>query len=306
MPGIGHQNAPMPLASRLVLLLPLLATLQAVAAEPAAPAQPTLVFMTDFGQRDDSVAICKGVMLGLEPRLRIIDLSHDVEPYSVLDGARFLAGTAPYYPAGTVFVTVIDPGVGSDRRAVVAKTKRGQYFVLPDNGLLTLVERQEGLTEVRHLTNSAWNLTPSLSSTFHGRDVFAPVGARIARGDDWTQVGPVLTEWKRLEIPEVKLTDTALTGTVLAIEHPYGNLVTNADGALLAKLGYQRGDTARVTFGKGRELRLPFAATFSDVPLGKPLMYVDSRGRVAFAINQGHFAQQNGIKPLTSFVLRKK
>jgi len=302
----------MNLASRLVLLLPLLAALRAMAAEPsapapaAAPAQPTLVFMTDFGQRDDSVAICKGVMLGLEPRLRIIDLSHDVEPYSVLDGARFLAGAAPYYPAGTVFVTVIDPGVGSERRAIVAKTKRGQFFVLPDNGLLTLVERQEGLAEVRHLTNAAWNLTPNLSSTFHGRDVFSPVGARIARGDDWTQLGPPITDWKRLDIPEVKLTDTALNGTVLAIEHPYGNLVTNADGALLAKLGYQRGDTARVTFGKGRELRLPFVSTFSDVPVGKPLLYVDSRGRVAFAINQGHFAQQNGIKPLTTFVLRRK
>jgi hypothetical protein len=303
----------MRLASRPVLLLLLLATLRAAeAAEPTAPApaatpaQPTVVFMTDFGQRDDSVAICKGVMLGLEPRLRIIDLSHDVEPYSVLDGARFLAGTAPYYPAGTVFVTVIDPGVGSERRPLVVKTKRGQFFVLPDNGLITLVDRQDGIAEARVITNSAWSLKPELSSTFHGRDVFSPVGARLARGDDWAQVGPAVTDWKRLDIPEVKLTDTALNGTVLAIEHPYGNLVTNADGALLAKLGYQRGDTARVTFGKGRELRLPFVATFSDVPVGKPLMYVDSRGRVAFAVNQGSFAQVNGIRPLSTFVLKKK
>jgi S-adenosylmethionine hydrolase len=302
--------AAMNLAHRLLFLLPLLASLRAVAAEPAAPApaaaQPTVVFMTDFGQRDDSVAICKGVMLGLEPRLRIIDLSHDVEPYSVLDGARFLAGTAPHYPAGTVFATVIDPGVGSERRAIVAKTKRGQFFVLPDNGLLTLLERQDGLAEVRHITSSAWYFKPELSSTFHGRDIFAPVAARIARGDDWTQVGPPVTDWKRLDIPEVKLTDMALHGTVLAIEHPYGNLVTNADGALLSKLGYQRGDTARVTFGKGRELRLPLVTTFSDVPVGKPLMYVDSRGRVAFAVNQGSFAQVTGIKPLSTFVLRKK
>jgi S-adenosylmethionine hydrolase len=300
------------LAHRSLLLLPLLATLRVVAAEPSAPAptsapaQPTVVFMTDFGQRDDSVAICKGVMLGLEPRLRIVDLSHDVEPYSVLDGARFLAGTAPYYPAGTVFATVIDPGVGSERRAVVAKTKRGQFFVLPDNGLLTLLERQDGLAEVRHITNPAWYFKPKLSSTFHGRDVFAPVAARLARGDDWTQVGPPVTDWKRLDIPEVKLTDTALHGTVLAIEHPYGNLVTNADGALLAKLGYQRGDMARVTFGKGRELRLPLVATFSDVPMGKPLLYVDSRGRVAFAVNQGSFAQMHRIQALSTFVLRKK
>ena len=205
----------MNLASRLVLLLPLLATLQAVAAEPsapapAAPAQPTLVFMTDFGQRDDSVAICKGVMLGLEPRLRIIDLSHDVEPYSVLDGARFLAGAAPYYPAGTVFVAVIDPGVGSERRALVVKTKRGQFFVLPDNGLITLVERQEGIAEARAITNAAWHL--QLTSTFHGRDVFAPVGARLARGDDWTQVGAPVTDWVRLNIPVAQVTQTGASG----------------------------------------------------------------------------------------------
>jgi S-adenosylmethionine hydrolase len=245
-------------------------------------------------------------MLGLEPRLRIVDLSHDVEPFSVLDGARFLAGVAPYYPAGTVFVGVIDPGVGSERRVLVVKTKRGQLFVLPDNGLLTLVERQEGVAEVRAVTNSAWHWAPQLSSTFHGRDVFAPVGARLARGDDWTQVGAPVTEWARLAIPEARLTETAVSGTVLAIEHPYGNLVTNVDGAVLSKLGYQRGDTARVSFGKGRELRLPFVSTFSDVPVGKALMYVDSRGRVAFAVNQGSFAQTQGIRPLMPLVLRRK
>ncbi|MDY7232221.1 SAM hydrolase/SAM-dependent halogenase family protein [Hyalangium rubrum] len=275
-------------------------------ATSASAAEPTLVFMTDFGQRDDSVAICKGVMLGLEPRLRIIDLSHDVEPFSVLDGARFLAGTAPYYPEGTVFVSVIDPGVGSTRKALVVKTKRGQFFVLPDNGLITLVERQQGVAEARVITHRDWLHGGALSSTFHGRDVFAPVGARLARGDDFTQVGPPVTDWVRLEIPEARLTDTALQGTVLAIEHPYGNLVTNADGALLAKLGYQRGDTAKVTFGKGRELRLPWVSTFSDVPVGKPLLYVDSRGRIAFAINQGSFAQAQGIRPLMPFVLRHK
>jgi S-adenosylmethionine hydrolase len=288
---------------RSVLLLLLLSAASTGAAEPASP---TLVFMTDFGLRDDSIAICKGVMLSLEPRLRIIDLSHDVEPYSVLDGARFLAGVAPYYPAGTVFVGVIDPGVGSARRALVVKTKRGQFFVLPDNGLITLVERQEGLSEARAITNTAWHWPSALSSTFHGRDVFSPVGARLARGDDWTQVGEPVKDWVRLNIPEARATDTEVSGTVLAIEHPFGNLVTNVDGAVLAKLGYQRGDTARVSFGKGRELKLPFVSTFSDVPVGKALMYVDSRGRVAFAVNQGNFALAQGVKPLMPLVLRRK
>jgi hypothetical protein len=245
-------------------------------------------------------------MLGLEPRLRIIDLSHDVEPFSVLDGARFLAGVAPYYPAGTVFVGVVDPGVGSQRRALVAKTKRGQFFVLPDNGLITLVERHEGLAEVRAITHSAWHHAPQLSSTFHGRDIFAPVGARLARGDDWTQVGAPVTDWVRLSIPEAQLTETGVNGTVLAIEHPYGNLVTNVDGAVLSQLGYQHGDTARVRFGRGRELYVPFVSTFSAVPVGKALMYVDSRGRVAFAVNQGSFAQTQGIRPLMPLVLRRK
>src|SRR6185369_10828788 len=105
---------------------------------------PTVVFMTDFGDIDDSVAICKGVMLGIEPQLRIIDITHQVTPYSILDGARFLSGTAPYYKAGTVFVVVVDPGVGSTRKPIVVKSKRGQYFVLPDNGLITLVEDRDG------------------------------------------------------------------------------------------------------------------------------------------------------------------
>jgi S-adenosyl-L-methionine hydrolase (adenosine-forming) len=105
----------------------------------------TIVFMSDFGVVDDSVAICKGVMLGIEPELRIVDLTHEVTPYSILDGARFLAGTTPYYGPGTVFVVVIDPGVGSTRKPIVAKTKRGHYFVLPDNGLLTLVMQQDEL-----------------------------------------------------------------------------------------------------------------------------------------------------------------
>jgi S-adenosyl-L-methionine hydrolase (adenosine-forming) len=126
---------------------------------PAASAQAsgkypqTIVFMTDFGTVDDSVPICKGVMYSLMPDVRIVDLTHQVTPFSILDGARFLFGATPYYPAGTVFVVVIDPGVGSTRRAVVIKSKRGQYFVLPDNGLITLVAQRDGLEAAREITN---------------------------------------------------------------------------------------------------------------------------------------------------------
>src|SRR5215831_19056446 len=109
----------------------------------------TIVFMTDFGVVDDSVAICRGVMYGIMPDVRIVDLTHEVTPFSILDGARFLLGATPYYPSGTAFVVVVDPGVGSTRKAIVAKSKRGQYFVLPDNGVLTFVEQRDGIDEVR-------------------------------------------------------------------------------------------------------------------------------------------------------------
>src|SRR6202043_746315 len=152
----------------------------------------TIVFMTDFGVVDDSVAICRGVMYSIMPEVRIVDLTHQVTPFSILDGARFLYGSTPYFPAGTVFVVVIDPTVGSTRKAVVVKSKRGQYFVLPDNGLMTLVQDRDGLEGAREITNHDWMIGAALSSTFHGRDIFSPMGAHVARGDDWTAVGPEL------------------------------------------------------------------------------------------------------------------
>src|SRR5271157_5225371 len=115
-----------------------------LAQQSAVQPPPTVVFMTDFGVVDDSVALCKGVMYSIAPDLRIVDLTHEVTPFSILDGARFLYGSTPYFPAGTLFVVVIDPGVGSARKAVVVKSKRGQYFVLPDNGLMTLVQDRDG------------------------------------------------------------------------------------------------------------------------------------------------------------------
>jgi S-adenosyl-L-methionine hydrolase (adenosine-forming) len=260
--------------------------------------RPTIVFMTDFGVVDDSVAICKGVMYSIAPDLRIVDLSHQVTPFSILDGARFLYGATAYYPAGTVFVVVIDPTVGSSRKAVVVKSKRGQYFVLPDNGLMTLVQDRDGLESAREIANPAWMIGSAMSSTFHGRDIFSPAGAHLARGDDWTQVGPELDLAKlvRLDIAPAKLDDHGLSAQVIATDGPFGNLVTNISGEEFLKLGYLRGQTVSVTIG-ATALKIPFVRTFSDVPLQTPLLYIDSRGRLGFAINQGSFASIYGIKP---------
>jgi S-adenosylmethionine hydrolase len=287
----------------LILTLRLAST--ALAQEPAAVKYPpTVVFMTDFGTLDDSVAICKGVMYQIAPDVRIVDLTHQVTPFSVSEGAGFLYGATPYYPAGTVFVVVVDPGVGTSRKAIVAKSKRGQFFVLPDNGLLTLVADRDGIEAVREISNISWMLGSTLSSTFHGRDIFSPVGARIARGDDWTRVGPEIPPEQiiRLELKSVRADGRGLSGEIIATDGPFGNLVTNISADDFLKLGYQRGQRVPITIGR-RSMTIKFVKTFGDVPRNSPLLYIDSRGRVGLAVNQGNFSAIYGIKPPQSIFI---
>jgi S-adenosyl-L-methionine hydrolase (adenosine-forming) len=282
-------------AAELVFVVALISA--AWATEPAQKYPPTIVFMTDFGVVDDSVALCKGVMYSILPDVRIVDLTHEVTPFSIADGARFLFGATPYFPAGTVFVVVIDPGVGSSRRAIVARSKRGQFFVLPDNGLLTLVEQRDGIEAVHEITNTDWMIGTKLSSTFHGRDIFSPVGAHVARGDDWTKVGPevAVKDLVRLDMKAATVDDHGVHGTVIGTDGPFGNLVTNISAEDFIKLGYQRGQDVPVHVG-GRAMSIKFVKTFSDVPVGQPLLYIDSRGRLAMAVNQNSFAATYGVK----------
>ena len=297
---------------RLVLLSALLAlagcaAIQIVAAgaRPAASTRPLIVFMTDFGTVDDAVAICKGVMLTIVPTAQIVDITHQVTPYSIADGSRLLARTALYYPAGTVFVTVIDPGVGTARRSIVVKTRRGQYFVLPDNGLVTAVADRDGVEAAREITNRRWLLANSVSSTFHGRDIYSPVGAHLARGEDWTRVGPAITGVVRLDATRAVLGQQGIDGTVVALDGPYGNLVTNIGETDFRTLGYALGDSVRVV-AAGNELVVPFAATFGDVPPGKALLFVDSRGLVSLAVNQGNFAETYSVHPPAGLHIDRK
>jgi S-adenosylmethionine hydrolase len=297
----GHSRI-MRIFSAVLVFFTLLATTFAATrcfAGDAAPKYPqTIVFMTDFGVIDDSVALCRGVMYSIMPDVRIVDLTHEVTPFSILDGARFLYGATPYFPAGTVFVVVIDPTVGSTRKAIVAHSKRGQLFVLPDNGLLTLVEQRDGIDAVREITNTDWMIGTKLSSTFHGRDIFSPVGAHVARGDDWTKVGPEVPvkDLVRLQLKVASLSEKGMAAEVIATDGPFGNLVTNIDAEDFFKLGYERGQEVPVKIGE-REMKVKFVRTFSDVPLGQPLLYVDSRGHIALAVNQNSFAKTYGVKP---------
>ena len=276
----------------------------AASADAPAHARPLIVFMTDFGVIDDAVAICKGVMKTIAPDADIIDITHQVKPYSIADGARLLARTAQYYPPGTVFVTVIDPGVGTSRKSIVLQTRRGQYFVQPDNGLITQVADRDGVAGIREITNPSWQLHDA-SSTFHGRDVYSPVGAHLARGDDWTQVGPLLTSFTRLEVARATIDADGIKGLVVALDGPYGNLVTNVGREQLRQLGFRLGDQVHVAVGSS-ELSVPFHRTFGEVTPGSALLYIDSRGLVSLAINQGNFAARYRIVPPVPLVIFRK
>jgi S-adenosylmethionine hydrolase len=283
--------------------------LTACTTAPAPTPQPLKVlgFLTDFDVKDDAIGICKAVMEGIAPGVRVIDITHQVTPYDIAQGARFLAGSAPYFPKDAVFVGVVDPGVGSTRKPIIAKSKIGQFFVVPDNGLLTLVQDRDGIEAAREITNPDWMIGSKLSSTFHGRDIFSPAGAHLARGDDWTQAGPALdvTQLVRLDIPTAAIDVKGLHGDVIGTDGPYGNLILDIPQPIFAQLGYQLGDTVPVTLN-GKRYTIPFHKTFSDVPIGKPLFYIDSRGRLSLAINQGNFAQTYRISPPAQLLIPRK
>jgi S-adenosylmethionine hydrolase len=297
-------------AARLVLAWAALLAVAALAAAPLSRAAtsarqaPVIVFLTDYGTLDDAVAICKGVMLTIAPGARIIDITHQVTPYSIADGARYLSRTSLYYPAGTIFVGVVDPGVGTKRHPIIVKSKRGQYFVVPDNGLATLALDRDGIEGAREITNPAWMLG-TISSTFHGRDIFAPAAAHIARGDDWGSAGPVLAQPVRLAIQPASVSAAGIEGRVVSLDGPFGNLITNVSADRFQALGYRIGEKVRIEVG-GAEFTVPYVKTFGDVPAGQPLLYIDSSGLVSIATNQGNFATAHRITPPTTLIVSKK
>ncbi|HET6930699.1 MAG TPA: SAM-dependent chlorinase/fluorinase [Candidatus Acidoferrum sp.] len=268
-------------------------------------ARPVMVFMTDFGTANDAVAICKAVMLGIAPDVRIMDISHQVTPFSIEEGARFLAGVTPYYPSGTVFVGVIDPGVGTNRKAVVVKSKKGQYFVVPDNGLVSPVIDRDGLESAREITNTSWMIGDAISSTFHGRDIFSPVGAHLAAGWDYTLIGPEVQQLVRLTPKTAAVTDKGVEGEVIALDDPFGSLITDIPGEEFKNLGYKVGDRVTILLNK-KPFTAPFTKTFMDVPVGDPLLYVDSRGRIGLALNERSFSAVNKITPPVPIFIPKK
>ena len=268
----------------------------------AAEPNGVVVYQSDFGLKDGAVSAMRGVATSVDPTLRLENLTHEIPAFNIWEGAYRLNTTAPYWPEGTVFVSVVDPGVGTDRKSVVLKTGSGHYFVSPDNGTLTLVAESLGIEEVREIDEAVNRLAGSEKSyTFHGRDVYSYTGARLASGQiTFEEVGQALPpEVTKLDYQQPELAGETLVGTIPILDIQYGNVWTNIDRAIFEQMGVEKGDMLAVTItGEDQtvyEGTLPYVSTFGDVPEGEPLAYLNSVNNLSFAINWGNFAETHGV-----------
>jgi S-adenosylmethionine hydrolase len=268
----------------------------------AAQARAPLVLLTDFGTQDGAVAAMKGVAYSVSQDLLIADLSH--ENPSIFDGAYRLYQAEQFWPLGTVFVAVVDPGVGTQRLSIVMKTRTGHYFVGPDNGLLSLVAERDGIEELRQI-DERHNRRPGSdeSHTFHGRDVFVYTGARLAAGDiRFDQVGAKLPPQALIAIAyrKAQRTGNKISGIVPVLDIQFGNVWTNIPKPLFDELGIKLHEPVHVRILHGDALVddsvVPYERTFGEVPLGKPLLYINSLLNVAVALNQASFAAAHKIE----------
>lgn len=285
--------------------------LVAVISSIPAYSQKALVLQSDFGLSDNAVASMKGVAFGVSSEINIFDSTHDITPFNIWEAAYRLDQTATFWPEGTVFVSVVDPGVGTDRKSVVLKTKSGHYFVTPDNGTLTLVSESLGIEEVREIDEAVNRLANSDKSyTFHGRDVYAYTGARLASGIiSFKDVGRKLpAEVKMIDHPEPEYRNNTVYGYIPILDVRYGNVWTNITRELFSCLNADFGDQLTVTISHEEDIKyqkeVPYHRSFGEVQTGKPLLYFNSLENLSIALNQDDFAGKYGINPGPSWEIK--
>ena len=248
-----------------------------------------ITLLTDYGRDDDFVGVCHGVIRRIHPEAEIVDITHGIERYAVRQGALVLRNTLPYMPTG-VHVAVVDPQVGTERRAIALRTGDGRILVGPDNGVLSLSwERCDGVEVAVDVTRSPHRLEP-VSATFHGRDIFAPVAAHLAAGADLADAGDPLDPdlLARVELPEPRVDDGAVVAHALVIDR-FGNVGLNVDHERLAGTGITLGGRVAVE-AEGERYTATYAQTFADVSPGELLVYQDAYRTLALAINRGDAA----------------
>ena len=249
-----------------------------------------ITFLSDFGLQDDFVGTCHGVIASIVPDARVIDVTHGIPPQHVLQGAIVLANTLPYMPDG-VHLAVVDPGVGSGRRALALRDRQGRLHVGPDNGLLLpAADRFGGVTEAHELANPDYALQP-VSRTFHGRDLFSPAAAHLAAGVPLAELGPPIdpAELVRVEIPEPEVGQNRVRAVVLVVDR-FGNVALNLRPEHLAHVELGPGTRVELT-SRGDRFYAVAARTFADAPHGSLILYEDSYGSLALAVSRGSAAQ---------------
>ena len=273
-----------------------------------------LVFQSDFGLVDGAVSAMEGVALQVDPELKLHNLTHDITPYNIFEGSYRLFQTVNYWPQGTVFVSVVDPGVGTSRKSVVAKTATGQYIVTPDNGTLTHLNKYCGIVALREIEESVnRRKNTELSYTFHGRDVYAYTGARLASGViSYEEVGKELplSEIVELDVVETEYNkeEKSVTGCVDILDVRFGSLWTSISRNDFYLLNPEFGKRYEVSIFHEHMLvyqnQVVYQHSFAEVAIGSPLLYINSVYRLGIAINQGSFARAYNVGTGTNWKIR--
>lgn len=263
-------------------------------------ANPIITLTTDYGTNDHLVGTLKGVLLKINPELTIVDITHNVNAFDLLDGALTIGAAYSYFPARTIHLVVVDPGVGTARRPLLVSAQN-QYFVAPDNGVLSLIyEREHDNLVVRHANAEHYFLQP-VSKTFHGRDIFAPVAAWLSKGWQTSAMGDEIQDYQRFTLPRAKEADAAAHGVVLRIDN-FGNVMTNLRAEDLPEAA-QNGGAVNLKVGTHPIARV--VDTFASGAADEPVAYVGSSGYIEIAINKGNAARKLAIGRGATVVLTK-
>ncbi len=261
-----------------------------------------LVYQTDFGLKDGAVSTMHGVAMEVDTNLKIFDLTHEIPAFDIWEASYRLMQTMDSWPKGTVFVSVVDPSVGTERKSVILKTKTGHFVVTPNNGTLALVVEKFGVDEIREIDKTTNRPNDSFHSyTFHA-DFYSFAAARLAANKiTFEEVGPQLStdDIASFNYQKVSQEGDVVKGNIPALDPQYGNVWTNIPGSLFEKIGYEYGDALYVIIKDGNEViyegDIPYAATFSNVPVGRPLIYLNALANVSLALNMDNFSATHHV-----------
>lgn len=268
--------------------------------------KPPIILMSDYGLKEKFVSCLKGVIYSVDPEIRVFDLTHDIEPFNIWQASYALATAINYWPEDSIFISIVDPGVGTARKSLAVKTTNGRIIITPDNGTLTLTEELIGLVDLIEIDETKHRLPGSEKfETFHGRDVYAYVGARIASGklkfqNSGNELETILIKLNYSE-PK-KINDQIVSGQIFGVEYPFGNVNTNIPTTMIEEMGLNayNNQSVKVVIAKNDvkvfDNNIPFVKSFGIVDEDMPLIYPDSSGMVGLSVNQGSFADHFGIQ----------